>query len=180
MIWAGIDPGSTGALAVILPDGTVKLIDTPIIETKVSGKKRKEYDDAEMARLLRRLRELGQEHGVRVHVTLEKVNAMPSIDGKRSMGATSAFSFGTGYGVWRGALAALQVPFELVAPQRWKKHMLPDTAKDDGAVAAIASRLFPAAAGRMRGPKGGIKIGRVDALLLAAYGRHSRSLPGVG
>lgn len=178
MIWAGIDPGSTGALAVILPDGEVKLIDTPIIETKVSGKTRKEYDDAGMAALLRRLLARGEEAGCAVHLTLEKVNAMPSIDGKRSMGATSAFSFGTGYGVWRGCLAALQVPFELVSPQRWKKFMLPDTAKDDGAVAQVASRLFPAAAQRMRGPKGGIKIGRVDALLLAAYGRASRSLPG--
>jgi len=172
----GIDPGITGAVAVLHADGTVQFHDTPHLVTEVSKKprepggattaKRKIYDEAGMAAILRPL--------AGAHVTIEQVNAMPARGpgGVRiEIGATSMFNFGVGYGLWLGMLAALQLPHDRVAPRRWKAALLKDIGKDDGAVAAVASRLYPATADRLRGSRGGILIGRVDALLLAHYGK---------
>lgn len=159
----GIDPGQTGAVAVIWPTvdtagiRNVDLFDTPIF-TGPQGKK--QFDEDSMVKLLEAVRS----RDVSVHVTIEKVNAMPK------QGVASTFNFGMGYGVWLGIIAALRLQSQRVHPARWKKVVLADSAKVDQAVVAHAARLYPGISDQLRGPKGGLKIGRADALLLAHYG----------
>ncbi len=48
---------------------------------------------------------------------LELVHNMPKD------GGSSAFRFGTNFGIWQGALAALEIPFKLISPQQWRKGL---------------------------------------------------------
>ena len=48
---------------------------------------------------------------------LEQVHAFPT-DGR-----SSAFKFGTNYGIWKGLLLGLQIDYKLVAPQTWMRKL---------------------------------------------------------
>lgn len=68
---------------------------------------------------------------------IEKVGAMPG------QGVSSTFKFGKGFGALLGICAALQVPVELVTPQRWKRLILAGTKKDKSAAIDYCRRVFP-------------------------------------
>lgn len=168
MIFIGIDPGTTGAIATI--NGTTKEIrffDTPTFKVK-SGKTTKNvHDCAAMARFFREIARL------QTYVVIEKVNAMPGTakNGERqSMGATSAFSFGMGFGMWLGILATCKTPHAQVAPVTWKKAMMADMDKAKDASRIKAIQLFPETAQDLTLKK---HHGRADALLMAEYGRRN-------
>jgi hypothetical protein len=171
--FAGIDPGLDGAVAVIYPDGSVAFFDPPTVnvemttKTKAGNKKHKNvYLPAEMFAILREAN-IG-------FATMELTRAMPRRGPGGipiAMGAASAFTSGQGYGFWEMALVALEIPYQLVTPQRWKKALMADAPKTKEAVIPFASRLYPAAAGSLRGPRGGTFDGRADALMMAHYGR---------
>lgn len=100
MIYVGIDPGKAGALAML--DQYGQLVQALVVPT--IGK---DYDlNGMVAPLLYRAGEIRA-------AALEHVGAMPG------QGVTSMFSFGRGLGLWEGALAALEIPYELVKPGRW-------------------------------------------------------------
>jgi hypothetical protein len=102
-----------------------------------------------------------------VVITMEKVHSMPS-DGK-----CAAFSFGVGYGAWLGIIGASGRKVNLVSPQTWKRTMLAGIANDKQAEALALKQRFqghPVCA-QLHGPRGGLRDGRVDALLLAEHGR---------
>lgn len=166
-----IDPGATGAVCILAPDGRVEFRDTPTIAVKSGKKIKNEPDEPAMVAIMSAIKGNTASLGLSLLVTIEKVNAMPSIAGKRSMGATSAFSFGMGYGMWRMCCAALGIPYRLVHPATWKKAVLAGTPKSDGAEAIVAGQLYPDVAAELRGPRGGIRDGRVDALLIGHYAR---------
>lgn len=164
-VYVGIDPGKEGALvrlAVEYP-GQAEFLDTPIV--RAAGSKAGVYDEVEMARGLRQLSRVSA--GFHVLVVIEKVHAMPG------QGVTSMFTFGMGYGIWLGIIAALGLPHVRVDPRTWRKSSLVDVAKNDAAVAAAAGRLYPAVSSRLTTPRGRALMGRVDALLLAHHGRVS-------
>jgi crossover junction endodeoxyribonuclease RuvC len=96
--------------------------------------------------------------------SIEQVHAMPG------EGAVGAFSFGTGYGIWLGLLAALQVPHQFVTPQAWKKLMLAGGAKEKDAARLKAMQLYPCVADRLTLKK---HHGRADALLIAEWARRT-------
>ena len=151
----GIDPGLTGALAVIHPDKTIDFHDTPILNV---GKK-SVCNPAAMAALLRGYQELD----TTLLVALEKVHSMPG------QGVASTFTFGEGYGCWLGILAALGIAHELITPQAWKKVMMDGQAKDKDGSRLIALRLFPESAEQLKLKK---HHGRADALLIAEFLRR--------
>lgn len=171
LLIVGIDPGTTGAVCILAPDGRVEFVDTPTIEVKNGKKTKTEFDEPSMVSTLRNVRGTAGQLGMQLLAVIEKVNAMPSIQGRRTMGTTSAFSFGMGYGMWRMACAAIGIPYQLVHPATWKKLVLAGAAKSDGAEAVIAGQLYPDIAASLRGPRGGLKTGRVDALLIAHWAR---------
>lgn len=170
----------TGAVVVIAPDGTIRVWDTPTIATKVGKKMKNLFDEHGMVQILKGILASIQYQATSVHATLEVANPMPALGpmGRNvRIGATSMFGFGFGYGLWCMALTALEIPHERVHPRRWKGRVLTGVAaNDDGAVAQIAGRLYPSANAQLRGPKGGLKMGRVDALLIAHYGRQLAAL----
>jgi len=101
---AGIDPGQTGAICLVM-DNTISVYDMPV-SARIHGKGN-EVNGAELASMLMVSKpEL---------VALELVSAMPG------QGSSSMFRFGESFGIVKGVLAALQIPFIGVTPQAWKK-----------------------------------------------------------
>lgn len=152
----GIDPGLSGAIAVINQDGNIELHDCPIFSI---GKKNK-YNPSQMAELLRQYKEPEKT----LLVGIEKVHSM------HGQGVASTFTFGEGFGIWLGILAALGIPHELITPQSWKKSMMDGQgAKDKDTSRLLAMRLFPDACHQLQLKK---HHGRADALLIAEFLRR--------
>ncbi|MGA7885259.1 MAG: hypothetical protein WCA44_05905 [Acidobacteriaceae bacterium] len=167
MIYVGIDPGTAGAICAIdSHTREVSFWDTPIATVK-SGKTFKNSMDVHACTLI--LQSLDRADGILV--TIEKVNAMPSIPGpdgeRRSMGATSAFSFGMGFGMWIGICAASELPYQLVHPATWKALLMKDMSREKDASRVKAMQLYPYTAKDLARKK---DHARGDALLLAHYG----------
>lgn len=156
MIYIGIDPGLSGAVAEIDSNGGVVIHDTPTMQVKKSGKAKTEYLPLQMADILIDYVPLN------CHVFIEKVNAMPG------QGVTSMFNFGRGFGIWIGILAALKLPYSLIMPQAWKKELMKGMSDKDAA-RVRAQQLFPQTIHELSRKK---DIGRADALLIAEYGRR--------
>jgi len=167
----GIDPGKTGGV-VALRSGQVCLFRriAPTINVGKRGKTKLEYDDKEMMSFVLWCRDaLGCSPQLFV---LERQQAFPK------QGATSNFTTGVGYGLWRMALVAAGVSFEVVHPRTWTKKMLSGVPGDGKARNIIAAkRLAPgvkivpdleAGAKSDRGAKP--HDGLADAALLALYG----------
>ena len=173
MIFLGIDPGLSGALAVFDSETkAISFVDTPVVEIRV-GKKIKHQQDAYAITSLLRALTAGKD----VMVTIEKVQAMPGSDGKggrQAMGATSAFNFGLGFGMWLGILAALEIPHQQVHPATWKAVMMRDSTKDKDASRVKAMQLFPQSAKDLTRKK---DHGRADALLMAAWAMRVSARP---
>jgi crossover junction endodeoxyribonuclease RuvC len=149
-----IDPGTTGALAVLDEQGNyVAHLIMPTIKVGSSSR----VNGAAIAAFL-------AEYDI-LHAFIEKVQAMPG-GGQRKMGATSAFTFGHAAGLVEGIVAGAGIPLTLVSPQSWKKHAgLIGTDKD--AARSRAVHLFPSL--RVLDLKGkGQAV--ADALLLGLYG----------
>lgn len=142
--FCGIDPGQSGALAIIY-DGGVTV---------------QPYDESEYVLLLRTFKE----SGYRIHTVLEHVGAMPK------QGVSSTFKFGMNFGIVQGMLIALGIPFELVRPQKWKKEF--SCTSDKNTSISVAQRMFPDVdlkrTARCLKPHDGI----CEALLMAEYCRR--------
>lgn len=110
--WIGIDPGISGAIAVVRREGSIFppwIVPTP---TWKNGKRR-EFDHKAMAEMLAAFPP--------AFVAIERVNAAP-MRGRRQ-GTSSMFNFGNGYGVWLGILAAQGTPYVEVWPRAWKARL---------------------------------------------------------
>jgi len=119
--YIGIDPGVRGGLAIIQEiKATIILCGTPRFELtkKKNGKTVKNFvcDERGMANLLKPY--IGN-----AVATIEKVHTMPE------QGVVSQGKLMESYGLWKGMLAMADIPFECVAPQTWKKAMMPDMDK---------------------------------------------------
>lgn len=146
---AGIDPGATGAVAVYDTDlGTLEIFDTPIALVKIGTRSVKRILPAAFARQLRI-------HRVDV-AALERVHAMPK------QGLSSTFAFGHCFGVMEGVLAALEIPYDLIDPQKWQALARVPSGKDGSRARVV--QLFPAYAEQFA--RAG-DHGRSDAALIA-------------
>ena len=121
MIYIGIDPGKSGAIAFI--DGATG--DAWAIKAKET-----------MHDLCEAVREAVG--GQSCTATIEKVHSSPQ------MGVKSAFSFGQSYGQLEMLLCALGVRYEHVSPAKWQGDMKCRTGGDKNITKAAAQRLFPA------------------------------------
>lgn len=150
--YMGIDPGKSGAVAVINASSEIILLeDCPPTEKG-------------MADLIKGLFSPYVDEYEPLQAAIEHVHAMPK------QGVSSTFKFGMGYGLWKGILVALEIPFVEVRPQAWQKGLFKKADGKDAAM-AVASRMFPSA--ELYGPRGGKKDGRADALLLADWKRRN-------
>ena len=134
----GVDPGKSGAIAFIShPMGDVWCVNA----------------DETLHDIADELRTALANHDSSFAV-IEKVQSSPQ------MGVKSAFSFGQSFGSLLGLLAALQVPHELVSPQKWQKAMCCLTGGDKNKTKSRAQQLFP----HMK-----VTHATADALLLAKF-----------
>lgn len=168
----GIDPGATGAIAILADGDPAGFIDMPIVPRETSG------NEVNGKALAASLRGVMQQHpGAFMLAVMERVNAMPSFsrDGaeRRGMGSQSSFNFGESFGIVKGVLAALGVSYSLVHPQTWKRR-LALTGKEKDAARALAVATFPGAAHNLQRKK---DIGRADALCIAHWAELTEQLP---
>lgn len=157
----GIDPGASGALAILSGREPV-VFDCPTVQIKVGSKYRTRCDPNGMARLLDAV--LGLRNA---HAFIEKVHANPK------QGVSSMFTFGEAFGLWRGILAALRIPHTMVTPQAWKKGMMRGMTTEKDSSRARAMELWPDMYEQLKRKK---DDGRAEALLIAEYGRRELGL----
>lgn len=138
----GIDPGQTGAAALIHAEGEHL------------------HDWQGIAPASSTIQGWRMEYNVCM-VAIEMVHAMPK------QGVTSTFNFGVNFGMWQGVLATLQMAYAFVRPQEWRKGLI---TRSDGqgkeAGLNAARRLFPDAELHLKKHSG-----RADALLIALWAK---------
>lgn len=156
MIYVGIDPGLSGAVAAIDHDGKIVLLqDTPTFLVGGKHKDKRDYAQIGMIYILRNIPRPNT-------AALELVHAMPG------QGVTSMFTMGRGFGLWEMALVSLVIPYDKITPQRWKKTMMDGMPKEKDASRLRAQQLFPNADLKLKKHHG-----RADALLIAEYLRRT-------
>ena len=143
MIFVGIDPGKSGAMAVINEKGEV--VCTPF--------DKEAYIDV-----------LSSAPVGETFCVLERVSAMPG------QGTVSMFTFGENYGWIQGILDSFGIPYELVRPQAWKKSF--GVTKDKNSSIAVAKRLFPRANFKRTERSLKDDDGLCEAALIAEYARR--------
>tara|TARA_R100001530_G_scaffold132593_1_gene105163 strand:- start:13 stop:507 length:495 start_codon:yes stop_codon:yes gene_type:complete len=145
----GIDPGFSGALAVLDDELNLEFVmDMPII---MVGKKR-ELDESKLSTIFSRWRLRPMTIGI------EKSQTMPN------QGIVSSGRYMASYGFLRGLCVGNGLPYHLIRPQSWKKAMMPDMGKDKGASIQKVTQLYPEL--RLTRVK---DHGIADAILIARY-----------
>lgn len=155
----GIDPGLTGAVAIIDPDGVaIWLEDIPLMAASMLGtrKVKTHINPLGLYGMLRSAMPQDR-HSTAI---IERTSAMPG------QGSASMYSMGDTFGVCRSVCAILRIRVEYANPATWKRAM--GLGKDKEASRAKAIEMFPMVAGRLTRKK---DHNRSEALLLAEYGR---------
>lgn len=143
--YIGIDPGVTGAVAVIHDEGQL-VKDWP-------------GDEVAAAELVRGI---CLEFHVR-RAAIEDQGAGPH------KGKFGFVKLSENKGIWRGILASHGIPFQLVRPQEWMKGVVPrKKGGDDKPSLAVARRLFPCMELHRKKDHN-----RADALLIAEWARRN-------
>ena len=156
----GIDPGLSGAIAVLENNKVVKIFDIPVMS---EGKKNKrQLNSALLVNLLKENIQKDED----VTVVVEQVNAMPG------QGVTSMFNFGQTFGALKGICAALELPIFFVRPSKWKKHFeLINSSKDASRTKAI--EMYPKLSSQLSKKK---DVNKYDAILIAKFFSDTRLL----
>jgi crossover junction endodeoxyribonuclease RuvC len=148
--YIGVDPGLSGAVALISSDNDYRVFDIPVM-SKGSGVVKSEINSGGMKEILALALS-----GAKSVAALERVNAMPG------QGVSSVFSLGDSFGSCRAVLACLDIPTFYVTPTEWKKFF--GLTSDKEQARALAIRLFPKADLKLKK-----NIDRAEALLIASY-----------
>lgn len=156
----GIDPGISGALAVLDGDGAaLEWCDMPTIKVG----KRTVVDAAGVVDWLRSWRKVDDV----VIATVEQLGAIRNTGRGKDASVITQFSLGRSMGVIEGVLVAESISANYVMPVVWKRHH-GLIGMDKDASRGVASRLFPDVPLTRKKDHN-----QADALLLAVYGlRH--------
>ena len=130
MMIIGIDPGLSGAVAILKDNKVLNIFDMPVMS---EGKKnKKQLNSAQLVNIIKD----NTKNDVEIAVVVEQVNAMPG------QGVTSMFNFGQTFGAIKGVCAALNLPIFFVRPSKWKKHFeLINSSKDSSRTKVI--EMYP-------------------------------------
>ena len=155
----GIDPGLSGAIAILENNKIKDLFEMPVMS---EGKKNKrQLNSAQLVKLLKDNIYEKEE----ISVVVEQVNAMPG------QGVTSMFNFGQTFGAIKGICAALGLPIFFVRPAKWKKHFeLINSSKDASRTKAI--EMYPAISNQLSKKK---DVNKSDAILIARFFSETKS-----
>ena len=149
----GIDPGLSGAIAVMHDKKVINMYDMPVM---AEGKKNKRQLNS--SQLVNIIKENIHEDEETI-VVVEQVNAMPG------QGVTSMFNFGQTFGAIKGVCAALKLPIFFVRPSKWKKHFeLINSSKDASRTKVI--EMYPTLSGQLAKKR---DVNKSDAILIAKF-----------
>ena len=149
----GIDPGLSGAIAILEDKKVFSVSDMPVM---AEGKKNKrQLNSAQLVNIIRENTNPKED----IAVVVEQVNAMPG------QGVTSMFNFGQTFGSIKGICAALGLPIFFVRPSKWKKHFnLINSSKDSSRTKVI--EMYPSLSSQLAKKK---DVNKSDAILIARY-----------
>lgn len=120
MLYIGVDPGQSGAIAVVDQVGDVQFI-------KSSETERDLYDFVCQYTPWTKS----------CFAYIERVHSMPK------QGVASSFKFGQSYGFLRGLLISSGIGFEEVSPVKWQTAMGCRSGGDKNVTKSRAQQLFP-------------------------------------
>ena len=154
----GIDPGLSGAIAILENNRVLDVFEMPVM---AEGKKNKrQLNSAQLVKLLKNNISKNED----VSVVVEQVNAMPG------QGVTSMFNFGQTFGAIKGVCAALELPIFFVRPSKWKKHFeVINSSKDSSRTKVI--EMYPSLANQLSKKK---DVNKSDAILIARFYSENR------
>jgi len=165
LIVVGVDPGiNGGAAALSVGEMGTALLDCIALPTLADGSNRQ----IDVRRLALWLETVNPDIAY-----VENVTPMPSQQGNRSMGATSAFRFGMACGAIRAALVSYSIPLVLVTPQVWKRASGFAKGADKEASRQMALERVPDSARFLKLKK---SHNMAESILIALYGSQ-RPLP---
>ena len=158
MIVIGIDPGLSGAIAILENNKVLNIFDMPVM---AEGKKNKrQLNSAQLVSIIKD----GTKPESEIAVVVEQVNAMPG------QGVTSMFNFGQTFGAIKGVCAALELPIFFVRPSKWKKHFeLINSSKDSSRTKVI--EMYPSLSSQLAKKK---DVNKSDAILIARFYTETR------
>lgn len=155
MHFIGLDPGKDGAICLLDPS-----VDHPYFISLNPDK----HSASNVVNTLTAMLEYSDDCAI----ALELVHSLGG------MSAKSNFTFGGMFWRARTILDCLRITYELVTPKDWQQSVgVPAKCDRDPdaqlkqIVADMAAKLYPTAA--LWGPRGGLKDGRSDALMIAHY-----------
>lgn len=152
MYYLGIDPGESGAFA-LLENTDVRIVKTFQDVGNVT----------DLMPFLDCVNFLMHEQQA-TKCCIEKVSSMPK------QGVTSMFTFGQNYGWLLGVLDLGEIPYQTVTPKTWKKEF--GLNSDKAKSIEVCRRLFPEVS-LLRTPKCRTPHdGMAEALLMAEYARR--------
>lgn len=172
-LWCGIDPGKTGYVAVLLPNGMLRTWPIPVDEEG-------NYNEAAIRDIVMELVALGVRD-----VMLERQQPAYPRPGQNlaaNVLVKASFMIGYGYALWVMALRMVGVTPRVVMPGVWKRAMGIAVTKDEGVplkgrrkagkakAVALATSQHPLHDFR-RTPKSQPSPDQCEAVLLAEYGR---------
>jgi hypothetical protein len=144
-VYVGIDPGKTGAVAVLHNPEDITFYETQ--EFLVSHQDRISSPIFSF---------------IEVFVCIEKAQPFPD------QGVVSVFSYGVEYGKMIGMLKVLDIPFAEIHPNLWKKEFSLFHQPKERSV-EVAKQLFPSVVDKLTLKK---HHNRAEALLIAEYARR--------
>ena len=158
MMIIGIDPGLSGAIAILDNNKVVGIYDMPVM---AEGKKNKrQLNSAQLVNIIKDNINTKEE----ITVVVEQVNAMPG------QGVTSMFNFGQTFGAIKGVCAALNLSIFFVRPSKWKKHFeLINSSKDSSRTKVI--EMYPSLSRQLSKKK---DVNKSDAILIARFFSETR------
>ena len=145
-IYIGIDPGKNGGIGFIYNDVAYcrKCPDTVL----------------DMSEEIKVVMEMAPD--IQKYAIIEAVHSMPK------QGVKSVFTFGKGYGQWIGILAAHEISYTQITPQKWMKHygsLSKDKKDRKNQLKHLAQQRFPNL---------NITLATAAAMLLANYLKETR------
>lgn len=156
MIFIGIDPGLSGAIASVDERGELQAVeDMPVMANgKGASKVKNQVNAAALRDILMGLKA----KTTQCVVGLERISSMPG------QGVASMFSMGDSFGSIRAVVACCDIRLEVLSSRTWKNHFKLTADKEQSRAKAI--QLFPAAAASLSRIK---DHNRAESILLASY-----------
>ena len=155
----GIDPGKTGAIALYGSDGSLQVWDMPARLLQVGNSRRLRVDPIGCKRLIGSLAEIAD------------LAVIEAVGGRPKQSAGGAFVFGFATGLVYACVLFSNLRIESVTPAQYKRWLkVKGKVGDNGDIMARADEIFPLHRELFRGSKGGARVDRAEAAMMAKFG----------